>query len=394
MQPRIQLLDVIRGLCLFGILQANLLIFQYGVFGKDELELFSPHSVDWFSYYVVKIFIEGSFMPIFAFLFGYGMVIMRERSLSADQKPKRKLLRRFLLLIILGYLHGTFIWEGDILLTYGIAGLLLLMFVGRHSKTLLIWSITLLSLSTLLGYGANDMSELDISGLKEYIGLANVTYSEGTYSEINQFRNEIIPFEYLGIPDEALLLMALLMPLMIAPLFLFGMYAAKKQWFTVPSAERRMYKKGLFLIPVALLAKSLYFIFPEVHWLGMFSLLGANLLALGYIFLIAFLYEKTAHASSLFQGAASVGKLSLTNYLIQSIVCTLIFYGYGLGLYGKLGVTLGLLLGIGLFLLQMLASRYYLKKWKYGPFEYLLRTFTYWSFIKKTKSNEHTKETA
>ncbi|MBM7837092.1 putative membrane protein YeiB [Alkalihalobacillus xiaoxiensis] len=94
---RIETLDVIRGLCLLGILQANLLLFQYGSFGTEMIELFAINSHDWISFYVVKVVVEGSFMPIFAFLFGYGMVLLHSKSVALDQRPKWLLARRFIM---------------------------------------------------------------------------------------------------------------------------------------------------------------------------------------------------------------------------------------------------------------------------------------------------------
>lgn len=85
---RIETLDVIRGLCLLGILQANLLLFQYGSFGSEKIDLFPLDAHDWISFYVVKVVVEGSFMPIFAFLFGYGMVLLHSKSVSLNRRPK------------------------------------------------------------------------------------------------------------------------------------------------------------------------------------------------------------------------------------------------------------------------------------------------------------------
>ncbi|KYG30556.1 DUF418 domain-containing protein [Alkalihalobacillus trypoxylicola] len=387
MQQRIQLIDVIRGLCLFGILLSNLLIFQYGMFGKDELDLFSVGTLDWIGYYFLKIFVEGSFMPIFAFLFGYGMVMMRQRSLENNQKPKRKLLRRFLFLMILGFLHATYIWDGDILLTYGMLGIILLVFVARKSKTILVWTIILLMIATATGYGTQDTESVDKQGIEQYISLTTEVKTLGSYTDILEHRQEADPFKIMGIPPEALLVALILMPFVTAPLFLFGMYAAKKEWFKKPDEQMKLYRASLIMIPVAICFKSIYFILPDIHWLGMLSALGANLLAMGYILFIAFIYQKMKYFP-LFKGAANVGKLSLTNYLMQSVICTFIFYGYGLGLYGQLGVVYGIILGILVFSVQIVLSHYYLKKWKYGPFEYVLRCVTNWSLMRKNQTDQ------
>lgn len=136
---------------------------------------------------------------------------------------------------------------------------------------------------------------------------------------------------------------------------------------------------GLLLIPISVLMKCLLYIAPNFAWCGVISVLGANLLAFSYIFAFTLMYTQ-AKQSFILKGFESIGKLSLTNYLLQSIVFTTIFYGYGLGYFSKLGVTLAIIIGIAFYLLQMIGSYYYLKTAKMGPFEMLLRMWTNFSF--------------
>lgn len=112
---RLQIIDGIRGLSLAGILMANMLIFQYGIWRKEEIHLYSPSKMDSVAYTFTKIFIEGSFMPIFAFLFGFGMIKMKQSLDRKALKYKRYFFRRFLFLLVVGFLHSTYLWEGDIL---------------------------------------------------------------------------------------------------------------------------------------------------------------------------------------------------------------------------------------------------------------------------------------
>nr|WP_239586548.1 DUF418 domain-containing protein [Shouchella xiaoxiensis] len=159
------------------------------------------------------------------------------------------------------------------------------------------------------------------------------------------------------------------------------MYAAKKSWFTEASFTNYRLVSLLF-VGLGLLFKSAYYLFPTVDFLGMLFALGTNLLTLGYIFLIAWFYQLWRDRK-VFKALASVGKLSLTNYLFQSIICTMIFYGYGLGLFGSLGVSLGVILGLFIFAIQVICSYAFLKKWNIGPFEYIVRVGTNLSFKRK-----------
>ena len=153
MNKRVNTIDGLRGFSLIGILIANMLIFQYGIFGKDKMENFHLSSIDQVAYIWTKIFVESSFMPIFMFLFGYSMIFLQKKLERNEKKVKRHFVRRFILLIIIGILHATFVWEGDILLSYGIMGILMLIFLNRKKKTILVWAILLTVITSLLGIG-------------------------------------------------------------------------------------------------------------------------------------------------------------------------------------------------------------------------------------------------
>ncbi len=375
---RLQIIDGIRGLSLAGILMANMLIFQYGIWGKEEIHLYSPSKMDSVAYTFTKIFIEGSFMPIFAFLFGFGMIKMKQSLDRKNLKYKQYFFRRFLFLLVVGFLHSTYLWEGDILFFYGLMGLFLLIFVGRKKKTLLLLGSTLLLLFSLLGYGSQQDTLADPVAIEAYVKKTITVYSTGTYEEIKYHRNNVEPGH---LPDYVYLFLLLFAPFFTAPMFLFGMYAAKNNWFKEPDKKRQMYlKAAIFLTLSGILLKSAHHFFPQLSWTGVADLLGASILAFGYIFVFAFLYTRFENSFWL-RGCNCVGKLSLSNYLLQTVICTTIFYGYGFGLFGKLGVLTGIFLSIGIFMLQIIGSYWYLKRFKYGPVEKLLRMWTYFSFL-------------
>ncbi|MDX8362568.1 DUF418 domain-containing protein [Cytobacillus sp. IB215316] len=377
---RVNMIDGIRGFSLFGILMANLLIFQYGLFGKDEISLLSLSATDLFAYKLIKIFIEGSFMPIFTFLFGYGMIKMKESLERKELKVKRHFVRRFIFLGAIGLVHSTLLWEGDILLLYGMMGFFLLLFMNRKSKTVLVWGIILLLLTSLFGYGNESGTIEDKAILEQYVKDTFEIYGSGTYNEITYHRNNVDP---LNLPDYMYLVLLLLAPIASAPLFLLGMYAAKKQRFTDPAKEHDLYiKYALFFVPIGLLLKSLVYIIPNQSWVGIGSLLGANMLSLGYIYLMALGYKQ---GTLLFKSFEAVGKLSMTNYLLQTVICTTIFYGYGLGLFGKLGIVNAFFLGIIIYSLQVSLSYLYLKRFRSGPFEKMIRIWTYFTLSGKPR---------
>ncbi|WP_289889805.1 DUF418 domain-containing protein [Virgibacillus pantothenticus] len=382
-KKRITVVDQLRGFSLLGILIANMLIFQYGMYGKDELEYFSVSKFDDITHHLIEIFIETSFMPIFAFLFGYGMMKMKEKLEEKHLPVKRYLARRFLLLSIIGYFHGAYLWEGDILLIYGIIGFILLLFLKRRTKTILIWAIALLFITTFLSYGGKevDLSTEDTSAMEDYIAKSKTVYQNGSYADILAFSSEDPLFEMFT--EEELAATLLITPFLLLPMFLFGMYAANRRWFiNLDRYQKRWRRLAILFILSGIVLKSLSLIIDGEGMTSLCFSLGGPVLAFGYIFAFSLLFHRKSH-DIVVKGFEAVGKLSLSNYLLQTIVCVSIFYGYGLGLFGKLGVLTGVGLSIVVFAIQMVLSFYYIKRFRSGPFEKIMRIWTYLSWSGK-----------
>ncbi len=375
---RIQTIDGIRGLSLFGILLANLLIFQYGIWGKDEIHFYSLSALDHGAYLFIKIFIEGSFMPIFTFLFGYSMIMVKESIERKGLGVKRHIVRRAIFLLIVGFLHGTYLWEGDILFVYGMMSIFLLLFVKRQSKTLLIWGIVFLLITVALSFGNEDPYTIEErQSIETYVETTAAVYGTGTYMDIKTHRLNEEPIEFDGITVTILFLASILY---LAPMFLFGMFAGKKQAFARSSENGSIHLKwGILFTFAGLIGKSSPFLFPHWIWINMLDMLGGSLLSLGYIFFISVGYHKLG-SHSILRRFECVGKLSLTNYLIQTVICTTIFYGYGLGLFGNLGVLASISLGLLIYACQVIFSSIYLTYFKTGPLEKINRIWTYFSF--------------
>ncbi|MBE2977398.1 DUF418 domain-containing protein [Priestia megaterium] len=386
---RVKVIDSMRGFSLFGILLANMLIFQYGIYGKDMIHLFSLSPSDSAAYVFLKVAVEESFMPIFTFLFGYSMVKMKESLERRQLGVKRHFFRRFLLLLGLGLLHGVFLWEGDILTFYGMMGVfLLLFFLNRKAKTLLVLASILLILTGAAGYGSlNDNMYLlsDKQTLTTYVKDTIHVYGSGTYEQIKDHRNNVDPMNMAGYKFAFAFLFT---PFIMGDLFLFGMYAGKEKWFYDVSANQKQYGRwAAALIPLGLLLKGTMYLWPDANWAGSTHMLGGSLLSLGYIAGFAWLYAK-CEKSFLMKAFESVGRISLSNYLMQTVICTTIFYGYGLGCFGKLGTISGIFVCIGIYGIQLIGSYMYVQKFKTGPVEKLLRIWTNFSWSGKPKEKK------
>ncbi|MYL64514.1 DUF418 domain-containing protein [Bacillus hwajinpoensis] len=367
------LVDALRGWSLFGILVANLLIFQYGIFGKDDISFFNLSAIDYGGYVSIKVLVENSFMPIFTFLFGYSLILMRNRLKAKGRRVKWHLFRRFLVLLLFGFLHSTFLWEGDILFLYGAVGMCLLFFVNRKRKTLLIWCVILFSLLTLISsFGGEEEPLTSKEKMGVYLNETMEVYGTGSYGMIKNHRNHVDPIEMSG--GEAVFVI-LFIPILILPMMLLGMYAAHVGLLNAYRIKLFQYI-SIICLPLGLLLKASIYLSKEINGVPDMSIIGGSVLAIGYIGLFSYLYGKSRNAQ-FFQGFINLGKLSLTNYILQTVICTTVFYGYGLGLFGKMGIVLSLLFGISLFILQVVGSTFYLKRFRQGPLEKAMRTFVY-----------------
>ncbi|MEG0472094.1 MAG: DUF418 domain-containing protein [Solibacillus sp.] len=377
---RVELMDALRGFSLIGILLANMLYFQFGSSGAEIIE--SANVLDKISYYFVKIVIEGSFYPIFGFVFGYVLIKMVESREASGQMYKSIVFRRAIGLSILGIMHLVLVWEGDVLLSYGsVLFFLLLFFIKRRVKTYFVWGFILTAILAVGAFFGSNFIEL----LKPLTAAQINIYQDGTYAEILAERIGNILMEanwllifILPIGWVALVLVSFLA---VGPFVLFGMGMAKRGAFLEIENNMGSYKKVALLVPIGLMLKGLI-IFDTPYSLVSYSA-GTFVLAIGYIALFAWLFNR--YQTQMKTYFAPIGKLSLTNYLMQSIICTTIFYGYDLGLFGKLGVFVGILLSVIIYIVQLKMSQLYLKRFSLGPVETMLRWFIY---LKKPRKLE------
>jgi uncharacterized protein len=174
------------------------------------------------------------------------------------------------------------------------------------------------------------------------------------------------------------------------PMFFLGLYAGRKRIFQNIPTNRKFIKKVMWLgLTFGLVAQTINLVWSEgikdystLHfWADTFVqltyLLGSPALGLGYVAGLTLLLQRNTWKKKL-SPLAPVGQMALTNYLLQSVAYVFLFYGFGLGWYGKYGAFGGLLLAASLFVLQIIASKWWLRHFRFGPFEWLWRSLTYW----------------
>ncbi|WP_418128419.1 DUF418 domain-containing protein [Staphylococcus sp. HKU1] len=369
-------LDALRGLSLFGILLMNILPFS---FPYDES--FLPDKVDGVDELIIRIvttLIISSFYPIFTFLFGYGLAIMFDHSVQRDYGYYPVIFRRLTFLLALGLIHGYFIFSGDILVDYAITGMIAVLLIKKRPKALFITAIVLFtvkivliaipkSLFTWLN-GRYDTANFTGTSISKFIN----TKQHGSYMSniaLNTYEKtmHILDLVTFGAFFEFL------------PYVLLGMVAQKVNLIDyIRNNQRKAMKWGCTFLIIGYLVKLPYAIDYANQALSTLStMLGGPLVATGYVLLFIILCQKSNFVRfiSMFKYP---GKLSLTIYLTQSIIFTLIYggLGFGFGLYDRLALYQSYMIAIVIFILQMILSYYYLKKFKKGPFEWIWRKFT------------------
>lgn len=381
-KERIELLDVVRGLAVFGILLVNITFYSTPLSAiMWQVEQW-PAWWDKLTAVVIETFVEGKFVAIFSFLFGYGMVILQERTIARGRRFGPLFVRRMSLLMMFGLLHGLFLWFGDILFHYGLLGFVLLLFRNAKDETMRRWAIGLLVLMALFGVmggGPVDVDMLDeefARAVREEIAQDLHIYATGTYKDIQpvRFANWVMStFNQIVFYPQILVM------------FLLGAYSARrrllhdvaKQRAALVTLARRTGVVGVGLGALRLLVSvgggsSSFGGFV----VGLAATVGAPALGLFYVALLALLSTKEAVRRWL-RPFGAVGCMAFTNYILQSVVCTLLFYGYGFGLYGRVGPLGTTVIAIGLFALQVVVSPIWLGRFRMGPLEWLWRVGTY-----------------
>lgn len=397
---RIETLDVLRGFALLGILTVNIVAFswpyEYMLWQSEYWDSRADAVVDW----LVRFLAEGKFYPLFAFLFGLGAAIQFNRANVKGVSIVRHHCKRMAVLLGFGIVHALLIWDGDILVSYALGGFLLLPFLKRQPKTILFWAggcILIPALLTILLWAllvllslVPEFAVIIQKGLDEYYGsyesqragleASITTFASGTYGDILRERLWNVFFMWLAgifyLPS-------------ILGLFLLGLSAGKTQVFQDVEGHRIFFRRALLWglgigLPLnlfhAICMASADLATPLFLWLLSYGLMviGGPAQTLAYVAALT-LALQNERVKSLLRVIGLTGKMALSNYLFQSLLCTTIFYGYGFGLFGAVSRTTSLALVGLIFATQICISICWLRIFQFGPMEWLWRSLTYGS---------------
>ena len=393
---RIQIVDILRGFALFGILLVNMGLFSHPfqsiLVPADPTAPWYDRAAEWLIHFLA----EGKFYAMFSLLFGLGMVLLMERIEARGRRFVPLYMRRLLALLLIGLVHAFLIWPGDILIIYALLGFPLILFRKARPRTLLIWAAILIALPLLFMAASAGLMTLGRSvpegaaqidqvfaeveaGYRADIVRANQVYADGNFLAITAQR--VYDYGSMGITSFFVL------GFNVLAMFLVGAYFGKRRIFNDLAAHRPLFRKLLVVgLIIGLAGNALYATWimsaarfeptPALALATAAQGIGAPLLSLAYISAICLLALRPAWLRIL-QVLAPVGQMALTNYLLESIIATLIFYGYGLGLFGQVGPALGMVLTVVIYLLLIPFSHWWMKRFRYGPAEWLWRSMTY-----------------
>jgi uncharacterized protein len=386
---RLMSLDVLRGFAVLGILIMNIQSFSmieaayinpaaYGdLTGLNKLIWILSH-----------LFADQKFMTIFSIMFGAGIALMTSKIEAKGQSSAGLHYRRTFWLLIIGLIHAYVFWHGDILVSYALCALLAFLFRKLSPKKLLIVGIILIAVSSLLYF---------LSGLT--VPFWDPETYQGTMAswkpgpeiiakEISAFRGNWLEQMTIRAPSSLKFQTFLFLfwtGWRAGGLMLIGM-ALYKWGILTNQRSKRFYLISMcigFVIGIPIVGYGMIRNF-SANWLLDFSMFfgwqyncwGSLFIAFGYICLIMIIC-KSMKVQKITSPFAAVGRMALTNYLLQTIICTIIFYGHGLGLFGHVERKNQILIVIAVWLIQLIISPVWLRYFRFGPAEWLWRSLTY-----------------
>jgi uncharacterized protein len=379
---RVQELDILRGLALFGVILVNIFYFNvpdayfdsyYNQFA-DSLNSILFHGLNWF--------FVGRFYPIFAFLFGLGISIQFTKSLKKGTNPYLFLARRLAILLFFGVLHVVFVWEEDILLVYAVYGFILLLLAGRPPKVVL--SVALMLYFVHMGshvaeYSFRTVAQIPVTsqGFNEIAAF----YRTASYLQILQYRIGIYLYKFSQVNVLASETDRL-------AFLLFGFYAGRKNFITTFSQSPGFWLKSMLtlfgIVAVGFLVNQLWLAGLEKNGMPSFLFVLQSIISdvssfcqifgyvVGFMLLIAVPFVRRSLAP-----LAGMGRMALTVYLMHTVIFSILFYSFGFRLYGSLDPLYLFVIATGLFTVFALLSLFWLSHFYYGPVEWAWRSLTY-----------------
>lgn len=369
-QKRQTLPDQLRGFALLGIIVVNMPFLAVSNIGIWEMQL--SNLSDKVVAFLIMALAQGKFYLLFAFLFGYSLtLILKSRSTNSI----KKYLRRLVGLALLGAGHAYLFFIGDILMSYALLGLVLLLFIGRSMRTVLFASV----FSYLIGLVLLTLVFFETLGTESSAG-GFISDPDALDKALTGSFLDSVVGRANAIP-EALLVQLFINWFPAMSMFLLGLAAGRVGLLSDPTKNKTLWRKcvilGVFVGLPAGIASAWLALVPEDPN-GVYGIAGvvvgfalAPALSAGYVGAIALLSHRRFMSYT-----EPAGRMSLTGYLGESILLAAIFCGWGLGLFGLLSLTQALIVALGVWIALELFAKLWLRNFAYGPFEWILRSWS------------------
>lgn len=381
---RICAIDVLRGAALLGILLMNIEAFA----GPLDLAFtgIDPRwrGLDYGADALVYVLVQGKFFLLFSLLFGAGFAVMEQRARAAGRGFAAFYLRRSLVLLLIGCCHAVLVWSGDILVIYALLSFLLLGCRGLPLATLPVAGVLVYAVAVFLSalfallvwLAARGGNALDSAGslrlAQDIIQAQRQAYGHGSWSQATLQRIADLRHAAGGL---------LITGPEVFGMFLLGAWFGRSGALAEPSRFPALYRRlrwaamplGLALVVASAvwhpwLAPGEFTVDTGLSYA--LAAAGSLLMCLGYLGWIM-------HGRAALGWLAAPGRMALTHYLLQSLLCTAVFYGYGLGAFERMPRAAQLLFALVLFAVQVVLSHAWLARFHFGPVEWLWRALTY-----------------
>ena len=362
--------DQLRGFALLGIIVVNMPFLAVSNIGTWELQL--SNLSDKVVAFLIVALAQGKFYLLFAFLFGYSLtLILKSRSTNGV----RRYLRRLIGLALLGAGHAYLFFIGDILMSYALLGLVLLLFIGRPTRTFLFAS----AFSYVIGLALLALVFFETRSAENSAG-GFITNPNALDDAIKGSFLDSVVGRANALP-EALLVQLVINWFPALSMFLLGLAAGRVGLLSDPAKHKSLWRScvivGVLVGLPAGIASAWLALVPEDPT-GVYGIAGvvvgfalAPALSAGYVGAIALLSHRRFMSY-----AEPAGRMSLTGYLGESILLAAIFCGWGLGLFGVLNLTQALFVALGVWIALEIFAKQWLRSFAYGPFEWTLRSWS------------------
>ena len=364
---RIVLLDVLRGFAIIGTLGTNIWIFAYL---GDLNKMFGDPLQPWWAsgdramQTMMLMLVNGKFLGLLTLLFGAGMELKRQKALREGYAWPGVYIWTCVLLLIDGLLHYTLVMEYDVLMSYAITGIIVSFIINRSRRFILIVMGIMGSIHLIGVGGITALLALSETG-SSFNGMDTITqlYASGTWWEQILFR--LNNFAFFRTESIAII------PLNIF-LFLLGSLLMRANIFSDEASGRHKRRKFMKVGLAVGIPLNLLLLVPGGIMDLFVRYISAPILTLGYLGLIAYILEKNTLAG-LYRRLAEIGRMALSCYILQNILASALFYGWGLGLGGSPSSLVILLSWAAICILMMVFSHVWLRRFTLGPVEWLWR---------------------